>query len=1429
MSTKAFRAALKAARSHLDAQEWVKAEAETRKALEEDPKSYIGGDDEGIISKVILGISLFRQQLYQESETAYLEAIATEEVEREKTGNPESFHAWKGLVDLYEKFGGKVDSYIGAAVRLATIYEAMYVVPRLQERAGGKADGSLRDDRTKCQTVVDNIVPFVKEKGTVAQRKRALRVLLPESPIFSYLEGRIPHPSQTLGKLIHLVEEEEREKINREVASRRSRLGAVLGQVALEVKKEVYGNSPLEELYQELINWSDDEEVRREADTKLLQHCYEKLLAFPKEKKPKLRNKVWKLADGLVILKYPYELAWDIVLEWKDCEKIGEHDVNMLREYIGFFPTSTLAVILNSYLGSEISPFPHLEVEKGGEEEIPKIAVSGDLEEPLPPDERISITIGELRKQKAPRSALAFRIAGEYYTMLEEYESVVKVTRWGIGSMAIDYSYTGLTLQKNSDAMKVILARALIHYQSPKHHDEAKALFEDVLQRNLKYRSALVGLGLVLEEQHDYVGAADFLGKALALDPGDLKTMSEAAWCDVLRGNFSEGLGKLKECLSQIPGVDARWRDFKAQVLWRIGQALWSSDGTISPILGSFSSPDVHYRRVADRNGPYHYFRSAIESNQSFAPAYTSLGIYYQDIEGNSDRADRCFQKAFEISAGELEAAERLARNFAESREWELVEIVARRAAEADKKRSGPGKGVSWPQSAIGVVELNAQNFSLAIPAFRAALSTSPDDFHSLVGLGEAYTSAGRYVSALKVFLRAEALDPTNWFAKYMLANVRREIGEYEEASIGYRAVLELRPKEFGVLVALSETKLASAWHYIETGFFGHAADSAVESLEIAQRIVEERPDAFNLWRTLGDCCLAFTWIQSLVNHMPRGLVVKILKTEIDLTEFDILSEVDGVGSQVLGDTEVDDLTLCLNMAILAYKRAVYASAEDRHAHAVAWFNLGCAEYRSYVVLPDRPMRHRMAAIRCFKRTIKLEPGNHEFWNALGVATGELNPKVAQHALVRALYISEKNARVWANLATLYLLQNDIQLANEAFSRAQSADPEYALAWVGQGIIASMTGNEADAQDLFEHAFEIADSSSSLVKRQFSTAAFDKVIQMQHESGLVSLVGPIFALQKLRQEVSDEPIALRLAALFGERVKDFVSASEKLEAVCEKFEQKYETAEEEEDLICYAQAKADLARVKLGQEDYEAAIENATFALDLSGEISRLGECRLSAHLTAGLGYYYSGNMDESLEMFKAALNESSENPDVVCLLSQVLWAKGGNEERDVAREQLFTCIEKNPDHLQSIMLLGAIGILDNNEDVLEAVMDDLQAVRGREGLIKASRQQVDNLLTKMAQLQERDDAIEVATTSIFIQPSLSSAWNNLAKLSGGNDHVTAMALRVAQESKVLDAEELSFAYAQQGIMSCNQRAIVISPWKVEGWASLAEDVRAIV
>ena len=102
-----------------------------------------------------------------------------------------------------------------------------------------------------------------------------------------------------------------------------------------------------------------------------------------------------------------------------------------------------------------------------------------------------------------------------------------------------------------------------------------------------------------------------------------------------------------------------------------------------------------------------------------------------------------------------------------------------------------------------------------------------------------------------------------------------------------------------------------------------------------------------------------------------------------------------------------------------------------------------------------------------------------------------LSPKVSQHSLVRSLHLNDNSAKVWTNLGSLYLQYNDYQLANEAFTKAQSADPEYAHAWLGQGILATLFGNATEARGLLMHAFDIAKSSSMPAQRLFSVSAFD--------------------------------------------------------------------------------------------------------------------------------------------------------------------------------------------------------------------------------------------------------------------------------------------------------------------------------------------------
>ncbi|KAK6363196.1 Superkiller protein 3 [Orbilia blumenaviensis] len=1370
MSKAASKALVKAAKTAIDHQKWDEARDAAFKIVQADPKQYVG--------HIFLGLSQFRLHEVKDGEKSYRDAIQL---------SPSEAMAWQGLMQLYEETQ-QIDEYLDAATELAVIH-------------------MQKEDRAKFDALINKVLPFVEARGSRAQHKKALKLQLPESPIYEFLEASpahsIPPPDITYQKLADIIEAEEKELINTQIAARKSRLGATERSVTIQVKQEVWKKSPLQDLYTKIIDWTKDDQVRRDTEAKQLKLGYSYLEVLGAADKPDQREKVLEWAKGIVIIRVPYELAWKLEIEWQDLDNIGDYDVSVLRNYVDLFPNTGLATVLRAFLDSEISPFPVVEPEEQEEDEG---GVS--LIQDIGPDERLDFIIDGLEREST--SILGHRILGEYYLLLSEYENAVDTCRKGLTAIARQAQISGLKFQKNTDALAVLLATALVHYQAPRHHNEATASFKDILTRNPKNTGALIGLGLILEDQGEFEEAAGFLRQALLSNPDNLKVISEAAWCEVQQGHYDLGIGELQGCLERITGVDPQSRDLKAQVLWRIGSALWDSE------------PE----KRNSREGAYYHFMQALRSNPNFAPAYTSLGIYYADVSGDLERANKCFQKAFELSSGEYEAAERLARNFADTKDWELVEIVARRAADADKKRTTVGKAASWPQVALGVVELNNLNFPLAIQAFQAALRTSPRDVHSWIGLGEAYSNSGRYIAATKAFKQAQTLDPENWFITYMMANVERELGEFDSACDGYRAVLLQRPDEFGVIMALTEALVAASFHNLNTGLFGRAAAAASEALQISKKLVKTNPAAFNLWKAVGDACSVFSWVQSLLGEFPADDVSEILTTDIDRAEFNILSETDSVGASTLETyNDLPPLEKCLLASILAYKRGIYASAEDRHAHAVAWYNLGTAEYRALLCPEDRATKYRKAAITCFKRAIKLEPGNSDFWNALGVATSDVNARVSQHALVRALNINEKNARIWTNLGTLYMLHGDYQLANDAFTRGQSADPDYSHAWVGQGLVALATGQTADAPGLFEHAFQLSasESYSNLVKLQFASATFDVLLEQHRtDSSLTSLLNPMFASHQLIQQRSKDPISLRLAALYEERAGDFEGAVAKLSQVCDILEAKYEESEAVEDLIMYAQATADRARSYLGLKDYENAIESAELSFTLSQDLE-VPKCRLSAHLTAGLAYYFTGKIDESLEMFKTALTESHENPDVVALLAQVLWAKGGDDEREVAMQQLMGSIEKNPEHLLSTMLLGVIGALQGDEGIVESVIEDLGMVHGVGRRSDEDTKKVDKLLLTLGEISGRNTS-SICTTAIFLNPSNSAAWKSLADTSD-EPFPANMALGLALSKTMPNLDDLCEALEASGTIDNDQMSLVIAPWRTEGWKRLAQDV----
>ena len=119
------------------------------------------------------------------------------------------------------------------------------------------------------------------------------------------------------------------------------------------------------------------------------------------------------------------------------------------------------------------------------------------------------------------------------------------------------------------------------------------------------------------------------------------------------------------------------------------------------------------------REEAYTFYIRSLKANPAYAPAFTSLGIYYSEFSTPRDpnRATKCFQKAFELDPREADAARRLAEGFADEQEWDLVEVVARRTIVGEGGLDAETQGVgempttkylpknAWAWKAVGAVE----------------------------------------------------------------------------------------------------------------------------------------------------------------------------------------------------------------------------------------------------------------------------------------------------------------------------------------------------------------------------------------------------------------------------------------------------------------------------------------------------------------------------------------------------------------------------------------------------------------------------------------------------------------------------------------------------------------------------------------------------
>lgn len=1064
--------------------------------------------------------------------------------------------------------------------------------------------------------------------------------------------------------------------------------------------------------------------------------------------KTELRDKILEMAKGMVIVGVPDELAWSIHLEWQDFGSLPEIPRHLMRQFVSLFPRSNRTSAFTALL--------LLFEDKQFLTEVEELKKISDVDHGLTDKDPLALVSDAL--QANSESLLVPRIAARLYLLDRDFASAHEVAAGALVMTRNTQKDTEVNLLSIELDLQSISGVALTHIHGTQNHVKAMRLLDEYLSHKTSL-DVLFARGFIDATANRYGQARDFYAQAAkAQTPGDLErahaeraltlhkapeteAQGELAWCDVQMGQVSEGLETLEHVISildQDAQQDESQQEFtdedRARAWWRSGHCI-----ILLAETGEAEHADAFTRYI-----------TSIKRSPSFAPAFDALGTYYEAYQSPPDlaRSSKCFQKAFELDATQSHSARKLAEHYADEREWDLVSLVARRVidgeggsaalsgdqapAAAQKHKSSNG----WAWKAIGLVRLEKGEAQEEISPLHIALRADAEDASLWQRLGEAYMATGRFTAALKTFEKAlETGVADDWQTRYCIAEIRREWGEYDEALAIFDAILAERANEFGVRTAAAETQLLKSRKERAMGFVERSESSLILALQEAKQVLEAQPLLRSAWKVVSDACFDL----STFGHVLHAETV----TATLLSPLVALASQQGVDEKLPAVTVVshdtanagidskDASRTSIEASAYINKLRIILCASDDNLVGSAWADLSIVLSRlAKDAQGDRRSAVVKQAIDCVKEALNHEPANSSFWLLLGNLTFESSIKVAQHAYVRSIENSLNDPVPWANLGLLYLQHGDVELAREALMQAQTVDPEYAGAWVGLALVAQEAQDEQNAMTLFGHAVEL--SEGSVLEADYGLASSLFLSRHSPTGPTPAVHTASFALSTLLSHEPRHINALHLSALYAERLGEYTLAIERVEKASSLLEQEFENTEDPQVALRFAVVQSNLARIRLATGDVQGATEAAEVALGLLDDDTADDEeaataiggeqrirARCNTQLSLALAQYHSGSVELALSTLTTARQElgsranevqlvgKSHMPLLVTLQAQLQYVLGKVEE---AKSTLLDAIASTSTDVVSIVTLGAIAVLEQDADLLDAALSELDS-----------------------------------------------------------------------------------------------------------------------
>lgn len=667
----------------------------------------------------------------------------------------------------------------------------------------------------------------------------------------------------------------------------------------------------------------------------------------------------------------------------------------------------------------------------------------------------------------------------------------------------------------------------------------------------------------------------------------------------------------------------------------------------------------------SDKLEGYRAILEAAKLDPYDANVFLYIGHYL--IGSDSVRAVKCYEKALGLKPSSSETLLQLGDAFFSTGDLDTAYTVY------SKLLTDPGPFTKQVYMKIGLYHRRKGDNTAAIQCFQNILQTDPQDRHCWECLGEAYLSRGSLNSSLEAFSEVLKLEGQSLNTWYQIANIKKIQGLFVDAVKHYTAVLKIDSSYVPALKGRGESSLSIAVSALKEGLNGRAMDNVSFALKDLTKAAWLRPQFVCIWKLIGDCCTC------LYDQEEDGFRITVPTVLVDSAS----------------DTQQSDCTTVQKLQIFHIAKRAYGRAVQLNPGAsLHWHDLAMSHY--YLGKQMQNIKYFQTAFQLMQKALTVG-SNYLHWIGLGLIAKSLsNFSLTQHAFIKSIQLESNNPTAWSNLGAFYLEQGKTQIAHEAFKCAQSLDPTYVQAWIGQAMIADAIGHN-ETMDLFRHATELAYHPQGAVGYGYwvchNICTIERKLIVESDGAALNVTAQSRVLQA--RDSLDKCVRschkdlcvynylgllYELEGLLKPSMMAFLSALELSKGLVESDNR-------------VVKIKLNCARVQsaLGRHlEAEALYCSLVATADVVGK------------LDMALALFRASKLQDSVEMYHLLIESEDATVNRSALYTGAAMASyliG----RDLCKEKLFTAFNTSPPSLHGLVALAVLGSLNNDQALVHA------------------------------------------------------------------------------------------------------------------------------